>query len=287
MNDLLTQEKTIINKFCDQLINSFSKHILAVYLFGSRATNTARFDSDYDFLILVEKRNIDLKNQIYELVYDYLLKYHADISLKIVSTRDWREMKRLETPFYQNVTMDGLLLWKTKRNNSSVNQPGDISVDVDVKQKKIAKIFSGNSTVIKNRIMNKIKTEYILDCIKKSKNKLLSAKNSMDNDFFDDAISRAYYAVFHAAKVLLQYVGIEARSHEGLKQMFGLHFVKPGLISKEMGRIITDLKEDREKGDYGVVTPFNKEDAEDAIKKAEIFLENTITFFKEKGIAIP
>lgn len=109
----------------------------------------------------------------------------------------------------------------------------------------------------------------------------------LDNDDVDDAISRAYYAVFHSAKALLQYVGIETKSHEGLKQMFGLHLVEPGLVERKMGRILNNLKEDRENGDYALITYFDKKDAQDVIKKAEFFMKNTIAFFKAKGFVFP
>jgi hypothetical protein len=42
------------------------------------------------------------------------------------------------------------------------------------------------------------------------------------------AASRAYYAVFHAARALLFSIGIEAGSHKGVVAMIGDHFVRPG-----------------------------------------------------------
>jgi len=48
--------------------------------------------------------------------------------------------------------------------------------------------------------------------------------------FHDDAVSRAYYAVFHAACALLASIGRTVRTHDGLRAAIAQHFVKPGLL---------------------------------------------------------
>ena len=35
--------------------------------------------------------------------------------------------------------------------------------------------------------------------------------------------------------------GIHSQTHSGVRQMFGLHFVKSGLIDKEAGKFYTDI----------------------------------------------
>ncbi len=122
--------------------------------------------------------------------------------------------------------------------------------------------------------------------IQKSKAKLKAAKHSLSNEDYDDAISRAYYSVFHSSKALLQYIGIEVKTHHALKQMFGIHLVQSGLVDKEMGRCLNELKDERENGDYDIVTYFDKEDAQNAVNKAENFIKKTIVFLKGKGIII-
>ena len=43
---------------------------------------------------------------------------------------------------------------------------------------------------------------------------------------FSEAISEAYYAMFHAAKALLALRGIHPKTHAGVVSQFGLQFVK-------------------------------------------------------------
>ena len=68
--------------------------------------------------------------------------------------------------------------------------------------------------------------------IEKSNEKLDAAKTLLREGFIDDAISRAYYSMFHAASAVLLSEGITVESHSALKTMFGLHFIKTGRIEK-------------------------------------------------------
>ena len=70
----------------------------------------------------------------------------------------------------------------------------------------------------------------------KAKEKLSVAMALLEGGHYDDAISRAYYAVFHAASAVLLSEGITVESHQSLKTMFGLHFVKAGKIDREYGK---------------------------------------------------
>lgn len=115
MNNLISSEIEIINEFSKELKEHFVGHIVTAYLFGSRAKQSAKFDSDYDFLIILNERNLSIKEQIYNLAYEFLLRYQADISLKIVPTEQWSEMKNLNMPFYKNIISQGIELW-TKKN---------------------------------------------------------------------------------------------------------------------------------------------------------------------------
>jgi len=50
--------------------------------------------------------------------------------------------------------------------------------------------------------------------------------------------------------------------------MFGLHFVKSGLIDKESGKYYTDIFDMRQTGDYDDYIDFKKEDVLDLIDPA-------------------
>jgi uncharacterized protein (UPF0332 family) len=75
---------------------------------------------------------------------------------------------------------------------------------------------------------------------------LLSSSCSKDTilekDLFEDCVSRAYYAVLHAAKAALTLSEVEVDSHSGARSMFGFHLVKNGKIeSMKLTEIATTL----------------------------------------------
>lgn len=60
-----------------------------------------------------------------------------------------------------------------------------------------------------------------------------------DKGFYREAISRAYYSMFHAAQALLIIKKVYPKSHKGVIQKFGEEFVKPGLLERKMGYILS------------------------------------------------
>jgi uncharacterized protein (UPF0332 family) len=62
--------------------------------------------------------------------------------------------------------------------------------------------------------------------------------------------------------------------------LFNLHFVKTGRVDKRLGVILKDAKRSREMADYTELTEFSREDAEEQIADAEVFIrevENLIS----------
>ena len=75
------------------------------------------------------------------------------------------------------------------------------------------------------------------------------------------AVSRAYYAVFHASRALLFSIGLETKSHKAVVSMIGDHFVRSGRLSPQMGRLLSRLQRDREDADYATGAVFTAEEA--------------------------
>lgn len=132
--------------------------------------------------------------------------------------------------------------------------------------------------------MPKINKDLLKAYINVSKDKIESAEILFKHKKYEDAISRAYYAVFHCTQALLQSIGVKAESHSGVRQLFGLHFIKEGRLNKKFGKYLKNLKDERENGDYGIFTLIDREDAQEAIKEAREFIAETEKYLKEKSI---
>jgi uncharacterized protein (UPF0332 family) len=89
--------------------------------------------------------------------------------------------------------------------------------------------------------------------------------------FYDDIASRAYYCAYHAAQALLK-SGLEADTHEGVVNLFGLHFAKAGRLPAKLGQYLNNLKDDRESGDYDVWSGIDHETAANAVREAQEFV---------------
>ena len=72
---------------------------------------------------------------------------------------------------------------------------------------------------------------------------LEAAKHLLTAEFFNDAISRAYYAAYHWSRALLFLKGLEPKTHRGVIQMIGLHYVKDGPLSDEAAALLASQGE--------------------------------------------
>ncbi len=80
-----------------------------IFLFGSRARNDYRDDSDWDFLVLTEKQiTQELKNRISDSLFDAELDTGQVLTTIVQNAETWR--KYSDTPIYKNVTRDSIEL---------------------------------------------------------------------------------------------------------------------------------------------------------------------------------
>lgn len=104
--------------------------------------------------------------------------------------------------------------------------------------------------------------------IKKARETFNEVGLHVENELWNTAVNRLYYACYYAVISLLIDKDIKAQTHSGVRQMFGLHFVKSGIIDKESGKFYTDIFDLRQTGDYDDYIDFKKEDVLDLIEPA-------------------
>lgn len=113
--------------------------------------------------------------------------------------------------------------------------------------------------------------------LEKAGKKLEVAEKLFDSGDYEDAVSRAYYAVFHATQGLLLTEGEKAQTHKGVITLFSLLFVKTGKFKKELLKYLANLKDERESGDYEIFSYTDRETAKIAIMEATEFLAESKT----------
>ncbi len=82
-----------------------------IYLYGSRVRGTAHSESDWDILILLNKKRItpEIEESITYPLYDLEFDTGGIISPMIYSENEWNTKYKI-TPFYHNVMLEGKLL---------------------------------------------------------------------------------------------------------------------------------------------------------------------------------
>lgn len=121
--------------------------------------------------------------------------------------------------------------------------------------------------------MDRVTHELIQSYLAKARDKIRVARELRDRGDWDDAVSRAYYAAFHAAQAALLTEGQRAETHRGLVVLFGLLLVKPGKLERRWGKFLANLKDDREAGDYDPLSYIDEATARHAVGEAEQFVE--------------
>jgi hypothetical protein len=119
--------------------------------------------------------------------------------------------------------------------------------------------------------------------LKKADTKLAAAEADLSAARYDDAASRAYYAMFHAARALLGARGLIARSHSGLAALFAEHFVRTGDLGIQFGRWLGQGRRAREIGDYDDFLELEAEETTQAVTRARQFLEEARRWLTANG----
>jgi len=109
--------------------------------------------------------------------------------------------------------------------------------------------------------------------IGRAKRRLDAAYHLFEDGFYEDAVSRAYYSMYFAAKALLLKKDITVKTHKGLLSKFGLEFVNVGVVEEYYGRALRIAEELREEADYSISREITKEEVESIMDDAEKFLE--------------
>lgn len=83
------------------------------------------------------------------------------------------------------------------------------------------------------------------------------------SQLYADAVSRLSYYILGHVRALLLTDDLEPRSHEAALRLFSLHFIKPGIIEREMAYVFSRMMKYREEADYNAAYSFSGEEFAD------------------------
>jgi uncharacterized protein len=99
------------------------------------------------------------------------------------------------------------------------------------------------------------------------------ARAALELGITRDALSRAYYAVFHAVRALLLLDGLEPKTHSGVARLFSEHWIKTRRIDSRQMLVLTRLQSYRLASDYSYAFDVQPADVAGEIDAAEVLVE--------------
>lgn len=111
--------------------------------------------------------------------------------------------------------------------------------------------------------------DVIKQMLGKALEKLKTAKTNLKSDHYDDTVSRAYYAVFHAISAVLLSKGLHYSSHGQTIGAFNREFIKTKKLSASFSKTLKKLFKERQIGDYDFQTYIDEDTAKEDLKEAE------------------
>jgi len=100
---------------------------------------------------------------------------------------------------------------------------------------------------------------------------------------WNTCINRLYYSCFYSVSALLITDNLSSSKHTGVRSFFNNHFVKKGLVSKDMGKLYNKLFDCRQESDYDDFVLMKEEYVLPLIADVKIFIE-TIQFLIDKHV---
>jgi len=84
----------------------------------------------------------------------------------------------------------------------------------------------------------------------RAREELTAATRLLEIEMPRVAMTRIYFACFHAVRALLYREDLAPRSHGGVLQLFNLHFVKTGRYEPAAAHLVARLQKYRQEADY-------------------------------------
>ncbi|MGQ9571391.1 MAG: HEPN domain-containing protein [bacterium] len=118
--------------------------------------------------------------------------------------------------------------------------------------------------------------------------KLKAFRDDYKGKRWSNATVNLYFAFEHIVKALLASVNIEAKSHEGLKILFSMHFIKPKAIHPKIGRYLGNLYDRRVTAEYSPLrrSEFTKEEVDTYLEWVKESFDEILPLLKRNRLDI-
>jgi len=270
-----------LSRFCERLLARFGDDIRRVILYGSFVRGEAHDESDVDVMVVVAWEEERLPDGWYRSPYSDP-RWQAIIDIAVESTL---ESERYFSPLVVSET-----LFQSSRGDAveEARREGIVlytcASGITSAGKRLTRLTTSSDTPVHpsvDRALREATEDYDTEpadlddphqWLLLADDELRVVRDLIKDAHYAQAVSRAYYGMFYAAKAMLLAIGISVKSHKGVIAQFGRCFVETGRIEARFESILSRANEERLRSDYEPKSRPKREDVEQALHDAETFI---------------
>ncbi|RHT32356.1 HEPN domain-containing protein [Ruminococcus sp. AM27-16] len=132
--------------------------------------------------------------------------------------------------------------------------------------------------------MNDKKEDLCIYRIRNAVETLGVAALCLESQHYKDSINRSYYAAFYAIKAVLALEEIDFKRHKDAVAYFNKTYVATEIFSRETGKKLGRLKQERESSDYDDFYVASLTDATDQYNSAKLIIDEIEKYLADKSI---
>jgi hypothetical protein len=122
------------------------------------------------------------------------------------------------------------------------------------------------------------RAQVVAEELRVAREELAAADQLIATALYRIALTRSYFAAFHAARAVLYAQGYDPKTHQGVLTLFNQHLVRPQHFEPLAARVLATLQKYREQADYGESFVVDLEGAREETAAARQFVERSEQF---------
>lgn len=107
---LTTRDRAALADFADRVRHALAGNLIAIKLFGSKATGGDTPDSDLDVLLLVETADLATEDAVVDIAFDVNLQHEVYISPRVIAQATLFDPVWRQTLFVRTLLNDSVIL---------------------------------------------------------------------------------------------------------------------------------------------------------------------------------